>query len=213
MSLFKNIFSKDKPAPRKTTQVNDLKTGDILQLNDSFAMPEILRGQQFEVSTVNSYEFEHHTETEWVLTGNSDHQIFLSLDIDDKVYLKFAIKIEHHDVETLFDLDQFSLIFDEPGNATLDRVNDNDITTQWSAQQYQQRIFAQTGYFHRKDHRTDSLSPFEGKEAGEQLERYQLLNQDEDKGIEAEVWADGDTDIFLTLYRPVTDITDMYPGS
>ncbi|OKY25063.1 hypothetical protein [Thalassotalea sp. PP2-459] len=213
MSLFKNIFSKDKPAPRKITQVNDLITGDIIQLTDSFALPEILREQQFEVSAVNSYEFEHQTETEWVLTGNSDHQLFLSLDIDDVVYLKFAIKIEHNDVETLFDLDQFSLLFEEPGNATLDRIADNDNTSQWSDQQYHQRIFAQIGYFHRKDHRSESLSPFEGKEAGEQLERYQLLNQDEDKGIEAEVWTDGDTDIFLTLYRPTTDIIDMYPGS
>ncbi|WP_286234976.1 hypothetical protein [Thalassotalea sediminis] len=213
MSLFKNIFNKDKTTARKISQVNDLKTGDIIQLNDSFALPELLRGQQFEVSAINSYEYEHQTETEWVLKGNTEKQLFLSLDVDDVIYLKFAMKIQHHDVETLFDLDQFSTLFDEPGEAQLDRVSDNDNTNQWSDSSYLQRIFAQIGYFHRKDSRTEKLSPYEGEGSGEQFERYMLLNQDEDKGVEVEVWSDGDTEVFLTLYRPTTDIVDMYPGS
>jgi hypothetical protein len=27
------------------------------------------------------------------------------------------------------------------------------------------------------------------------------------------VWQDGDTEVCLTLFRPLSDITDMYPGS
>ena len=212
MSFFKKIFNKEEEH-RKVTSPRELMVGDIIVLTDSFALPESLRQQQFRVSAINSYEYERHTETEWVLTGHSDIEIFLSLDVDDKTYLKFALKIEHDDVETLFDLDQFSTIFDEPGEAFLTKRNDSSLTSGWTSEEYQQRIFSRVGYFHRKDHRSENLSQYEGKDAGEQFELYQLLDRDESKGLELEVWSDGDTDVFLTMYRPLSDIVDMYPGS
>ncbi|WP_448548394.1 hypothetical protein [Thalassotalea fusca] len=212
MSFIKRIFNKEQEQ-RKVTSPRELMIGDIIVLTDSFALPESLRQQQFQVSAINSYEFEHHTETEWVLSGHSNVELFLTLDIDDKTYLKFALKIQHEDVESLFDLDEFSTIFDEPGEAFLEKREDNQLTNGWTAAQYQQSIFAKVGYFHRKDNRSENLSQYEGKDAGEQFELYQLLDQDQSKGIELEVWADGDTDVFLTLYRPLSDIVDMYPGS
>jgi hypothetical protein len=166
MSFFKNIFSKDKEQQRKLNSPRDLNKGDIIVLTDSFALPESLRNQQFQISAVNSYEYKSVTQTEWTLTGtNSDIEIFLSLDSDDKTYLKFALKIEHDDVETLFDLDNFATLFDEPGNAFLERQQDTPKTAQWSSEQYQQSIYGKVGYFHRKDHRSETLSEFEGKDS------------------------------------------------
>ena len=69
------------------------------------------------------------------------------------------------------------------------------------------------GYFHRKDHRSENISAYEDKDSGEQLELYSLYNEDQSKGIDIEVWQDGDTDVFLTLFRPLTDIVDMYSAS
>lgn len=216
MSFIKSIFGSksdsDKPA-RKITRAKDLEKGDIIALNDSFALPELLRGQQFEVTAINSYEYEHSTDTEWVLSGTQDQELFLTLDVDDKTYLKLALKISRDDVETLFDLDEFSTIFDEPGDTELARQEDNSTTSGWSSEAYRQSLFAKVGYFHRKDHRRERLSQYEGKDAGEQFELYQLLSYDQDRGLEVEVWEDGDTDVFLTLYRPTTDIVDMFPGS
>ena len=187
--------------------------GDIIVLTDSFALPEILRGQQLQVTAVNSYEYENNTQLEWTLKGNNELLLFLSLEVDDSTELKFALKIAPEDVETLFDLARFSEIFDEPGQAFLDRKTDNNLTTSWSSEQYQQNTFAKVGYFHRKDHRSESLSAYEGKDSGEQFELYALYNQDQSKGLDIEVWQDGDTDVFLTLFRPLTDIIDMYPAS
>jgi len=213
MSFLKKIFNKETQTQRKLTHVNQLLVGDLIVLTDSFALPKVLQGQQFQVTAVNSYEYEQNTQTEWTLQGNDDLAIFLSLEIDDNTELKFSLKVEHDDIETLFNLDNFSQIFDEPGQAFLNRLRDNDVTTTWSSDQYQQSIFAKVGYFHRKDHRSEDLSAYEGKDCGEQLELYTLYNQDQSKGLDVEVWQDGDTDVFLTLFRPLTDIIDMYPAS
>jgi len=215
MSFFKNVFNKksNKSEQRKLTQVNQLLVGDIIVLTDSFALPDILRGQQLQVTAVNSYEYENSTQSEWTLQGSDSLLLFLALDVDDSTELKFGLKIEHEDVETLFDLDCFSEIFDEPGQAFLDRKIDNEKTTNWSSKQYQQSTFAKVGYFHRKDHRSDNISAYEGKDSGEQFELYSLYSEDQSKGIDIEVWQDGDTDVFLTLFRPLTDIVDMYSAS
>ena len=213
MNFFKKIFNKDKDEQRVLNSPADLKLNDIIVLTDSFALPQNLRAKQFQITAVNSYEFENDVQTEWALTDNNGAIIYLSLDQDDEVFLKFSLKIKQNDVENLFNLDDFSAIFDEPGQAFLKRKSDNDLTGNWTSKQYQQCIFAQVGYFHRKDHRSEALSSYEGKDAGEEFELYQLLDQEEDYGIDVEVWSDGDTDVSLTLYRPLSDIIDMYPAS
>lgn len=213
MSFFKKIFSGKEEQPKRSfSSVNDLKTGDIIVITDSFALPENLRNKTLQVTAVNSYEYENNTQTEWVLTGENNLEIFLSLEVDDKTYLKFSLKIEHDDVSSLFDLDQFSVIFDEE-KAALQKQHDNEKTQSWSSDNYYQQIFAKVGFFHRKDHRSETLSSYEGSEAGEQFELYALYDDNEDRGVDVEVWSDGDTDVFLTLFRPTSDIIDMYPGS
>ncbi|MEW6982388.1 hypothetical protein AAD001_07030 [Colwelliaceae bacterium 6471] len=216
MSFLKSLFKKDNNQSNNNRQLkspHDLKTGDIIVLSDSFALPEQLRAQEFQVKATSSYEFEHKVQKEWALASSSGDELYLSLDVDDKTYLKFSLKINHDEVESLFDLDEFATIFDEPGDAFLTRQSDTSSTSNWSSPEYQQSIFAKVGYFHRKDHDEEALSQYEGKEGGEQFELYVLYDQEQSRGIDIEVWQDGDTDVFLTLFRPLTDITDMYPGS
>ncbi len=211
MSFFKKLFSDEKPA-RQLTHASQLQVKDIIVLCDSFALPEQLRKQQLEVIEVNSYEYQHHTDTEWVLLGVSGEKLYLTLDSDDKNYLKFSLELERSDVEEIFDLDEFGLIFEEPA-CELNTQNKPADIAQWLDDQYHRQAYGQIGYFHRKDHRSQSLSSYEGKDAGEQFEQYTLYNGDEGKGLDIEVWQDGDTDVFLTLFRPISDIKDMFPGS
>lgn len=213
MNFLKKIFNKSSNEPRKLTEVNQLLVGDMIVLTDSFALPESLRGQDFQVKAVNSYEFENNVQTEWALMGSNALEIFLSLEVDDITELKLSLKIQHEDVETLFDLARFSEVFDEPGEAFLEKKADTDITAMWSSEQYQQSVFAKVGFFHRKDHRSENLSAYEGKDSGEQFELYSLYNEDQSKGVDVEVWQDGDTEVCLTLFRPLSDIIDMYPAS
>jgi len=213
MNFLKKIFNKTANEPRKLTKVNQLLIGDIIVLTDSFALPEALRGQEFQIKAVNSYEIENKVQTEWALVGANALEIFLSLEVDDITELKLSLKIQHEDVESLFDLDSFSEVFDEPGQAFLDKQKDTSLTDMWTSAQYQQSVFAKVGYFHRKDHRSENLSSYEGKDSGEQFELYSLYNKDQSKGIDVEVWQDGDTEVCLTLFRPLSDIIDMYPAS
>lgn len=212
MSFIKNLFKKET-VERKLTSTDQLTKGDIIVLTDSFGLPENLRQQQFIVKAVNTYEYENSKETEWALQGNDNIELFLSLDIDDTTYLKFALKVQPDDVESLFDLDDFSTVFDEPGQAFLERKSDTTLTTSWTSEQYRQTTFSKVGYFHRKDHRSENISEYSGSDEGEQFELYALLDKDEVRGIDIEVWDDGDTDVFVTLYRPLSDIVDMFPGS
>ena len=75
MSFFKNIFKKPTQE-RKLNNVKELTLGDIIVMSDSFGLPTALRAQEFQVSAVNSYEFEHKTQAEWVLRGNNDLEYF-----------------------------------------------------------------------------------------------------------------------------------------
>ena len=212
MSFLKRLFKKQDDE-RQVNSADELKIKDIIVLTDSFALPEELRTQQFQVSAINCYEFENETQTEWVLQGANNLELFLTIEKDDQTFLKFALKIQHQDIESLFDLDEFATVFDEPGEAFLERKSDSSLTSGWSSQQYQQQVFSKVGYFHRKDNRTESLSAYEGKESGEQFELYTLIDEEQSRGIDIEVWQDGDTDLFITLYRPTSDIVDIFPGS
>lgn len=212
MSFLKRLFKKQEDE-RQVNSADELKIKDIIVLNDSFALPEALRTQQFQVSAINCYEFESNTQTEWVLQGENNLELYLTIEKDDQTFLKFALKIQHEDIESLFDLDEFATVFDEPGKAFLERKSDSSLTSGWSSSQYQQQVFSKVGYFHRKDNRTESLSAYEGNESGEQFELYSLLDEEQSRGIDIEVWQDGDTDLFITLYRPTSDIVDIFPGS
>ena len=212
MSFLKRLFKKQDDE-RQVNSADELKIKDIIVLTDSFALPEELRTQQFQVSAINCYEFENETQTEWVLQGANNLELFLTIEKDDQTFLKFALKIQHQDIESLFDLDEFATVFDEPGEAFLERKSDSSLTNGWSSPQYQQQVFSKVGYFHRKDNRTESLSAYEGKESGEQFELYTLIDEEQSRGIDIEVWQDGDTDLFITLYRPTSDIVDIFPGS
>lgn len=213
MSFLKNLFNKDKAEPRSLSHPSELQVKDMIVFSDSFALPEQLRSKQFQISAINSYEFEHKTTTEWVLEGASDCQLYLSLDVDDKTYLCLSLKVSDSDVEQLFDLDEFSKIFEQPGDAEFEKINDTSSTQGWTAQAYRQQHFARMGYFHRKDLRVESASQYEGEGAGEQFEFYGLIGNDQSFSLHLEVWEDGDTDVFLNCYRPLTDIIDYYPGS
>ena len=213
MGFFKSLFSKAEAPTRELTQPDDLVIGDMITLDDSFALPPQLKGKQLKVEAVNTYEFERSRTTEWQLKGVDNQAIFLTLDKDDEVYLAFSLKIARDKVEQLFDMDSFSDIFDEPGEAQLTVLDDQPFKalSQWLGKQYRQTTFAEFGYYHPKDLRKSQPSEYQGENHGEPFESYQLIDDTENYAVEVEVYEGGETEVSLILYRPVTDIREYWP--
>jgi len=210
MSFLKGLFKKDKETVRKELKsVSDLEIKDMIKLNDSFALPEILRGQTLEVQSINSYDYDGDMELEWVLKGSDGTLIHLSLDEDDSTYLEFSIKINLSDIETLFDSESFADVFDSEKPTILKRLNDIANGNKWSAEKYHQQGTFEEGVFHKQDYRNKDNSL--GK--GEAFRLYTLLDSDEDHGISIDVWDGGETDVSLTIFRELTDIVDFFPGT
>ena len=214
MGFFKSLFSKAEETPtRQLTQPDDLIIGDMITLDDSFALPPQLKGKQLKVEVVNTYEFELSRTTEWQLKGIDNQAIFLTLDKDDEVYLAFSIKLTRDKVEQLFDMESFSELFEEPGEAQLTVIKEHPFKelSQWLGQHYRQTTFAEFGYYHPKDYRNSRPSQDEAENQGEPFESYQLIDDTENYAVEVEVYEGGDTEVSLILYRPVTDIREYWP--
>ena len=99
----------------------------------------------------------------------------------------------------------------QPGDAQLELKNSLPEFNNWLGQSYRQDEFATFGYFHQKDHRSQQLGQNEGSDQGDSFERYGATSDDERYGIEAEVYQGGETDVILSLYRPITDIRQYWP--
>ncbi|WAJ70338.1 hypothetical protein [Catenovulum adriaticum] len=213
MGFFSRWFSnKDKQKTvRDVSHPKSLKIADIITFSDSFALPELLRKQSFRVEKIHTYQFEHSGYTEFVLLGQSNKQVYLAVMQDDEEWLNVSIKIDHDEVSGLFDLEQFSDIFDEDTNTELALQNEQNEFANWVSPVYFQRHFAQRGYFYSQDFRP-SRPPIEEGDDSEALDYFQLTSSDESFSVEIEVWQDGDTDVLLTLHLPIHDIVEMYPG-
>ncbi|MDR8522438.1 hypothetical protein [Shewanella fidelis] len=216
MGFLSSLFGKKEAPKRQLDHPSKLNKGDMISLDDSFALPPQLRGQQLRVEAVNTYEYQRKQQTEWVLKGHGNDTIFLSLDEDDETYLGLSIKLNRGLVEALFDLDQFSEIFEESGKAQLTTntlTADLEDYEQWLSPHYHQVSAADFGYFHRQDYRGQRPPQDADGATGDAFEAYQLLDDDEDKAIDVEVYEGGDTDVMLTIYRPLSDIRDYWPGA
>ncbi|MCL1137581.1 DUF4178 domain-containing protein [Shewanella pneumatophori] len=216
MGFLSSLFGKKEEPKRQLDHPTKLNKGDMISLDDSFALPPQLRGQQLRVEAVNTYEYQRKQQTEWVLKGHGNDTIFLSLDEDDETYLGLSIKLNRGLVEALFDLDQFSEIFEEPGKAELTTKTlsaDLHDYEQWLSAHYHQVSSGDFGYFHRQDYRGQKPPQDADGATGDAFEAYQLLDDDEDKAIDVEVYEGGETDVMLTIYRPLSDIRDYWPGA
>ncbi|QYJ74459.1 hypothetical protein [Shewanella sp. FJAT-52076] len=213
MSFFKSLFGDKSVPPRVIKHPKELKKSDIISLDNDFGLPQQLRGQSLEVIAVNTYEFERSQETEWQLKGAGGDTLYMSLVDDDEPALCFSLKIQRSDVETLFDLDAFSDIFEEDCKASLSTQQVPSHLEQWVANQYHEVVFAQFGYFHREDYRGLKPPQDANGATGEPFERYLLEDTSETYSVEVEVYEGGETDVLVGLTKPLGIIREYWPGT
>lgn len=211
-NLFKAAFSRDKTKVRAALDhPRELQPGDFLKLNDSLLLPALLRDQSLQVQQVNTYQYEYRSEPEWVLKSVSGVPLFFSIDNEDGADTAcFSVKLTPDMVEMLFDLDEFGDIFGESGLVELNTLETPDELEHWVAPYYRQTTAGQRGYHYEQDYRGSQPPDDEG--SGEPFDYYCLQSNDLKQAIEIEVWPDGDTDVLLTIYRPMSDIRELWPA-
>ncbi len=213
-SFVKGLWSRTRKEPgvRQLEHPRELAVGDIIQIADSYALPPMLQNKSLRVVSVSTYQFEHEYSTSFSLESQSDDQLDMIIEEEDgRENIAFTLKINRSTVEQLFDVDQFAELFDADAPGVIERVSEPEDLSGWTAPLYRQGSAAERGFFYSRDYR-DSKPPDEEGE-GEPFDYYAATSDESDHAIEIEVWDGGETDVFLTVYRPVSDIKELWPGS
>ena len=108
-------------------------------------------------------------------------------------------------------MDEFSRIFDEESLTHITVKNTPERFMQFLADSYQQSESPYVCYFHNKDFRGQTLPRYE-QDGGEPCEMICLASPDEAHSVNIEIWEGGETEVSLTLTRPISDIVDLFPG-
>jgi hypothetical protein len=209
-----NFFKSKKEAPaRQLSEPSQLKVGDMLSIIDSFAYPQWLKGQTLRVTAVNTYQYQHSADYEMVLESNSGQVVFLQIEQEDgEQWANFSIKIQRDDVDEIFTLDEFARIFDEEALTDISVANVPERFSHFLAKHYVQSEAPFIAYFHNRDYREQPLPQYE-QAGSEPCEMICLSSDSGDHSISIEIWDGGETDVSLTLTRPVSDIVELFPGS
>ncbi|MDA0789175.1 MAG: hypothetical protein O2780_06915 [Proteobacteria bacterium] len=216
-SFLKGLWSRTRKAPevRHLDHPRSLQAGDLLKVSDSYGLPSQLRDQTFKVVAITTQQFEHEFSTTFTLQSAADDRVDLTIEEDGgRETAAFTFSIKRDLVEQLFDLDEFGSIFDDESATSL-RLRQTDALAELGveglvADAYHQISSGERGYYYQKDYRGSAPPTYEG--VGEPFDYYCLISDGETHGIEIEVYEGGETDVCLTLYRDIADISELWPA-
>ena len=211
MSFFKSLFSKKAKQPsRVLNQPKQLLLGDIFCFGDSFALPQAMRKQQLQVKDVTTIEFKHQHYVQLVGQGAGQDLVYVSFPKNPQDNIKCSLLLTREEVEALFDLDAFSDIFEAPGKAQLTPLTNQHDYADFVANEYIQQDFATSGYLHQADYRDSKPPQFTDQAHGQEFEYYSLQGNQGQRLVEIFIFENGNTDVYLSSFRPMNDITELW---
>lgn len=209
--LFKKWFGKEdeQSARPPLSHPKDLQKGDVIRF--AFLPQEELTNQRFEVEAITTYDFEDEMVTSFTIKGESGKTFFLSVEEESgDTSIAVSRKLNRKQIRELFDEEAFAEVFEE-GAGT-------EVTTQaipaglenWIGESYTEEEDCEKGFYLEGDYREQPLPKYQD-EAGEPLEYYLLMDEEETFGIDIEVYSGGDTEVNATIYLTLSDIAEMWP--
>ena len=211
-AFWKKWFNKGEPELLKDlSHPRDLNLNDVVQFDDAFSLPEEIRDTAYTVVSIDTYQFEYSQEPAWTLKSAGHKALFLSLKEEDgQTQIGLSLKLTREQVESWFDPDDFSRIFDQDSELELTPLNTEAGFAPWVDGPYHIGSNVQRAYYYAEDFRGRSAPNLEGE--GEPLDYYYLVNQSETHALEIEVYKTGATEVSLTQYQPVRAIKEMWPA-
>ena len=196
-------------AARVLEKPEDLEIGDIITFR--FLPQATLSGKNFQVTAIHTLDFKQGEFTHFTLQGENSQPIDLTWhENDGEILLAIRQKIKRETVDTLFGLEAFSAIFEEGNFIDLARQGTVAGLEGWLADNYHKSIDCRKGYLHAGDYRGRELLRFEDESEG--LDYYLLVDKTEAFGVEVEVYNDGESEAYITVYCPCSIIESMWPG-
>ncbi|MEO5368248.1 MAG: hypothetical protein H7831_18215 [Magnetococcus sp. WYHC-3] len=218
VDIIKRLF---RPAPlaqpaavrvRTLEHPRHLVKGDALVLAD---LPHIeLPGRRFDVTSVNTY----------VLAGQPCPELNLRAEHNEVARLKpapfppprdavsfdFSRRLRRREVMALFDLEDFSRLFEDKVHPFIlpARPPSTETPLPWLSREYHLEVDALKAIFHHGDYRGHLLPT---PEQGEGLDFYRLTGQDHATFLEIEVFDNGDTEVFIGLRLPPAVVVRLEP--
>jgi hypothetical protein len=194
--------------PMKKPQSEKLKP-EQLQVGSAivfgFVPQASLSGRRMQITTVNTYQFGSEALTSFVLMQERDPGISMIVaESDGEQYLAISRRITISDRIKMFDSNELESIT-EKSDITQLTCRDNPEFKGWTVSTYRREIQGMKGLFHSGDFRKNPLPGTGGQEF-----KYSLLaSENNEHAIEIEKYPDGRVEIYATVYRRTSDITEV----
>jgi len=205
------MFGFGKKKLRQLDNVDQLKEGDIVSFKDRPPLPISLQGKDFEVIQVAGYQYNSDNQNDFTLKSADDQIISLCVEQEDgEVYLCISRKIPQNQVLSLFNEDDFSMLWGEDYPQLEVQQVPNDLQD-WVDRVYEQKMKDGTAFYYKRDLREQPPSQYEDDDSME-MRYHECEGQSGDFGLTVEIYEDGETDVSLVAYVPLDVIDDLHPA-
>ncbi len=194
---------------KKTTQAAKLKLTDM-QIGSvvtfGYVPQAALSGKKLTVSSINSYQFGQDVLTSFVVSNEKDNIISMIVaEAQGEQYLAISRRISESERAKLFDENAIKEITGDNEIAVFKCKDNIPELKGWLVNNYKREIQGMRGFLHKADFRNGNNGSHSGAEFS-----YTLLGSNSNEhAIEIESYKDGHIDIYATIYRRTSDITDV----
>lgn len=197
-----------KSAQPAKLSLKDLQIGSVIGFG---YVPQVtLNGRKLTVSAINSYQFGQDVLTSFVLSNDKDVEVSMIVaEAQGEQYLAISRKILPSDRNKLFDSEALKNVTTDEAVTTFKCRDNVPELKGWLVGGYKREIQGMRGFLHRADFRDGSDGSHSGKEF-----QYTLLGSNSNEhAIEIESYLDGRVDVYATIYRRTSDISEItYSG-
>lgn len=197
-----------KSAQPAKLSLKDLQIGSVIGFG---YVPQVaLNGRKLTVTAINSYQFGQDVLTSFVLSNEKDVEVSMIVaEAQGEQYLAISRRISISDRNKLFDSEALKRITTDETASTFKCRDNVPELKGWLVGGYKREIQGMRGFLHRADFRDGST----GSHAGEEFQYTLLGSNSNEHAIEIESYLDGHVDIYATIYRRTSDISEItYSG-